>query len=160
MLGIQTFGYKHDVVFPLDLKVADKGKPLDLRLGLDILVCAEQCVPEHFDLALGIPAGAATPDGDAQILAKARAAVPGDARTAGMSIASAQEVSDKGKPALEIKARSDQPFARARHHPRGPARRQPRHAARDLLGRPPRGDLRPAAQRIRCRSAPSSPAAT
>ena len=33
VLGIQTFGYKHGVVFPLDLKLADKGKPLELKLG-------------------------------------------------------------------------------------------------------------------------------
>ena len=111
VLGIQTFGYKHDVVFPLDLAVAQKGKPLDLKLGLDILVCAEQCIPKHFDLTLGIPVGAATPDVDAQILAKARAAVPGDSRTSGLSIVSAEEVSDKGKAALEVKATSDQPFA-------------------------------------------------
>ncbi len=111
VLGIQTFGYKHDVVFPLDLAVAQKGKPLDLKLALDVLVCAEQCIPKHFDLTLGIPAGAATPDVDAQILAKAHAAVPGDSRTSGLSIVSAEEVSDKGKAALEVKATSDQPFA-------------------------------------------------
>ena len=111
VLGIQTFGYKHDVVFPLDLKVAEKGKPLDLKLALDILVCAEQCIPKHLDLTLAIPAGAATPDADAQILAKARAAVPGDSRTSGLAIVSAEEVSDKGKPAFEVKATSNQPFA-------------------------------------------------
>ena len=110
VLGIDTFGYKHDVVFPLDLKAADTGKPLDLKLGLDILVCAEQCVPKHFDLTLNVPAGAATPDADAQILAKARAAVPGDSRASGLAIVSAEEVSDKGKPALEVKATSDLPF--------------------------------------------------
>ncbi|VVB46156.1 putative Thiol:disulfide interchange protein [Beijerinckiaceae bacterium RH AL1] len=110
VLGIDTFGYKHDVVFPLDLKVADKGKPLDLRLSLDMLVCAEQCIPKHFDLALDVPSGAPTPDADAQLLAKARAEVPGDSRTSGLAIAAAEEVSDKGKPALEVKATSDQPF--------------------------------------------------
>ena len=110
VLGIQTFGYKHDVVFPLDIKLANKGKPLDLKLHLDILVCAEQCVPKSFDLALAIPAGAATPDADAQALAKARAAVPADTRAARMSIVSAQEVSDKGQPALEVKAKAEQAF--------------------------------------------------
>ena len=110
VLGIQTFGYKHDVVFPLDLKVADKGKPLDLKLHLDILVCAEQCIPKSFDLALAIPAGPASPSADAQRLARARAAVPGDARTSGLRILGAQEVSDKGKAALEVKAVADQPF--------------------------------------------------
>ena len=112
VLGIQTFGYKHEVVFPVDIKLADKGKPLDAKLGLDILVCAEQCIPKHFDLAMSVPAGPATPDADVQqILAKARAMVPGDARASGMQIFSAEEVSDKGKPALEVKATSETPFA-------------------------------------------------
>lgn len=110
VLGIQTFGYKHEVIFPLDVKVVDKGKPLDLKGHLDILVCAEQCIPKSFDLALAIPAGPAKPDAEAQTIAKWRQTVPGDNRASGMTIVSAQEVSDKGKPALEVKAKSEQPF--------------------------------------------------
>ena len=110
VLGIQTFGYKHDVIFPIDIKAAAVGAPLDLRLHLDILVCAEQCIPKTFDLALAILAGPATPSADAQALAKARASVPSDARASGLGIVSAEEVSDKGKPAFEVKAQADQPF--------------------------------------------------
>ena len=111
VLGIQTFGYKHDVVFPLDIKVAEPGKPLDLRLKLDILVCAQQCIPKSFDLGLSVPAGPATPDAEAQKLAQVRATVPSDSRSTGLSIVSAEEVSDHGQPALEVRARADQPFA-------------------------------------------------
>jgi suppressor for copper-sensitivity B len=111
VLGIQTFGYKHDVVFPLDLKVGDKGRPLDLKLSLDVLVCAEQCIPKHFDLALAVPTGPAAADSDtAQALSQARQGVPGDGRAAGLALVSAEEVSDHGKPALEVKATSEQPF--------------------------------------------------
>ncbi len=111
VLGIQTFGYKHEVVFPIEIKLADKGAPLDLKLHLDILICAEQCIPKSLDLALAVPAGPATPDEDAQVLAKARAAVPGEGRAVGMRIVEAQEVSDHGRPALQVRARADQPFA-------------------------------------------------
>lgn len=110
LLGIQTFGYHGDVVFPLDLAVAEPGGPLDLRLRLDVLVCARLCVPKTFDLALGVPAGPATPDGDALTLAKARAAVPGDARTAGIAVSGIAEVSDAGHPALEVRASALEPF--------------------------------------------------
>ena len=111
LLGIQTFGYKHDVVLPLDLGVETKGRPLDLKLKLDILVCADLCIPQSLDLALTVPAGPASPDPVAsQTLAKARASVPADARTSGLSVVSAAEVSDGGKPALEVTARSDRPF--------------------------------------------------
>ena len=110
VLGIDTFGYKHEVVFPIDVTLADKGAPLDLKLRLDILICAEQCIPKTLDLALIVPSGPATPDGEGQTLAKWRAQVPGDSRASGITIVGASEVSDAGKPALEVKARSDQPF--------------------------------------------------
>ncbi len=111
VLGIQTFGYKHDVVFPLDLKLAEPGKPLDLKLSLDVLICADQCIPKTLALALTVPAGPAATDGDAQILAKARAQVPGDPRTAGIAVTGVQEVSEKGAAALQVVATSEQPFA-------------------------------------------------
>ncbi len=111
VLGIQTFGYKHEVVFPLDLKLADKGQPLDLKLKLDILICADQCIPETLDLALSVPVGAATSDPiDAQLIAKASAAVPSDSRTSGFVIKSVEEVSDKGNAALQVVATSLPPF--------------------------------------------------
>ena len=113
VLGIQTFGYKHDVVFPIDIKPADAGKPLDLKLKLDLLICAAQCIPKSLDLALTVPAGPATPYGaDAQILAKARAAVPTDSRDSGFTIKSAEEVSEKGKAALQVVATSADPFVK------------------------------------------------
>ena len=110
VLGIQTFGYKHDVVFPVDITLVERGKPLDLKLALEILVCAEQCVPEVFDLALMLPLGHPTVDADAQVLAKARAAVPGDTRTSGLRITSVEEVFDHGELALEVRASADRPF--------------------------------------------------
>ncbi len=111
VLGIQTFGYKHDVLFPIDVQLADKGKPLNLKLKLDILICADQCIPKSLDLALAVPAGPATPDPtDAQLIAKARAAVPSDSRDSGFTIKSVEEVSDKGSPALQVMAVSVQPF--------------------------------------------------
>ncbi len=110
LLGIQTFGYKHDVVFPIDATIAQPGRPLDLKLKLDLLVCANLCIPKTFDLALAIPAGPATPDAEAQSIAKARAAVPADARASGLAIESVEDVSDRGKPALQVRARAREPF--------------------------------------------------
>jgi suppressor for copper-sensitivity B len=104
LLGLQTFGYKHHVIFPLDARLAARGQPLDLKLKLDLLVCATLCVPRTLNLALAVPAGAAAPGPEAQIIAKARAAVPASEGLAPLAITSAAEVSDKGTPALEIKA--------------------------------------------------------
>ena len=113
LLGIQTFGYKHDVVFPVDVTLAKPGQPLDLKLKLDILVCANLCIPKTFDLALTVPAGPAAPDAEAQLIARARAMVPADARASGLAIESVEDVSDKGKPALQVRARASEPFEHA-----------------------------------------------
>jgi suppressor for copper-sensitivity B len=110
LLGIQTFGYKHDVIFPVDVKPAKPGDALALKLKLDILVCAKLCIPKTFALALTVPAGPAMPDAEAQTLAKARAAVPGGERTVGLALESVEEVSDKGVPALEVKATAEEAF--------------------------------------------------
>ncbi|MDR3462566.1 MAG: protein-disulfide reductase DsbD family protein [Beijerinckiaceae bacterium] len=104
LLGLQTFGYKHHVIFPLDVHPTAPGQALDLKLKLDLLVCATLCVPHTFNLALNLPAGAAPPGPEAQSIAKARAAVPTSEGLAPLTVTSATDVSDQGGPALEIKA--------------------------------------------------------
>ena len=116
LLGIQTFGYKNDVVFPVDAALASKGKPLDLKLELDILVCANLCIPKSFNLALSVPTGAATPDAEAQTIAKARQAVPGTARASGLEVKSVEEVSDKGAPGAAGKGDGGDAVPGARRH--------------------------------------------
>lgn len=56
--GIENFGYKNRVVFPLDIVPEKRGEGVSLDLKLDILVCEEICVPESHRLTLGIPVGA------------------------------------------------------------------------------------------------------
>jgi DsbC/DsbD-like thiol-disulfide interchange protein len=54
-----TIGYKHDVVFPLDIVPEDAAKPVTLRLKLDYAVCEKICVPADAkaELTLGGPSG-------------------------------------------------------------------------------------------------------
>ena len=40
-----SIGYKHDVVFPLDVVPQDAAKPVVLRLKIDYAVCEKICVP-------------------------------------------------------------------------------------------------------------------
>ncbi len=110
LLNLQTFGYKHDVVFPVSLATAVAGQPLDLKLKLDLLVCADLCIPKQLSLALQIPAGPASADPEAQLLAKAGAAVPTGSLASGLVIASVVAVTDHGAPALEVKASARDPF--------------------------------------------------
>jgi DsbC/DsbD-like thiol-disulfide interchange protein len=52
-----TIGYKHDVVFPLEVVPEDAGKPTTLRVKIDYGVCARICEPADAtgELALGGP---------------------------------------------------------------------------------------------------------
>ena len=56
--GIQTIGYKKEVVFPINAKVRDVTQGLKLRGALSYLVCDEICIPYKTNLALNIPPGA------------------------------------------------------------------------------------------------------
>jgi DsbC/DsbD-like thiol-disulfide interchange protein len=52
-----TIGYKHDLVFPLEIVPEDAGKPATLRLKLDYGVCEKICEPadSKAELTLGGP---------------------------------------------------------------------------------------------------------
>lgn len=61
-----AFGYEHEVIYPLDarLAAAPGASAAPLRLRLDYLVCAETCIPYTADLALELPLGAAADDAE------------------------------------------------------------------------------------------------
>jgi DsbC/DsbD-like thiol-disulfide interchange protein len=40
-----SIGYKHDIVFPLEVIPQDAAKPVELVLGIDYAVCEKLCVP-------------------------------------------------------------------------------------------------------------------
>jgi suppressor for copper-sensitivity B len=86
LFGLETFGYKDEVVYPIAVTPARPGEPVKLRAHLRYLVCAEVCIPYEADLALDIAAGAATPSDQAPLLNRFGAMVPGDGRAAGISL--------------------------------------------------------------------------
>lgn len=68
--------YEGHILLPLSATVADPAAPTRLVVGLDMGVCAEICIPEHFDLTLDLAPGESDADADA-LLADARGALPG-----------------------------------------------------------------------------------
>ncbi len=76
VLGLETLGYKEEVVYPLLLKVDDPTKPLDLHAHLRFLTCADICVPVEADLALTLDPGEAVPSDTAQLINKFKSDVP------------------------------------------------------------------------------------
>ena len=86
-LGIETLGYKGEVVLPLVVKPERPGEPISLRGTVDLLVCSDICVPAAHQVRLDLPAGAAAPDADAgNLIARFTALVPGDGSASGLAV--------------------------------------------------------------------------
>ena len=113
LLKQTTFGYKEHVVFPLRAALTTPGQPLDLKAKLDVLVCADICVPQSLDLVMAIPAGAAVPGEDAQLLNQFQTQVPSLGDLAGLQIISATASGTDNSPTLEITAEAPEPFTDA-----------------------------------------------
>nr|WP_295828636.1 protein-disulfide reductase DsbD domain-containing protein [uncultured Azospirillum sp.] len=86
-LGIETLGYRGEVVLPLEVKPERPGDPISLRGKIDLLVCSDICVPAAHQVRLELPAGAAGPDADAgNLIARFTAQVPGDGSASGLAV--------------------------------------------------------------------------
>ena len=105
--GIENFGYKDEVAFPLRISLQEPGVPTRLAGTVDLLVCSDICVPESFDLALDIPAGTGIDRVSAELIAAAGNRVP-DAGGAGMG--DAQAFLDADGQTLIVQIQSEIPF--------------------------------------------------
>lgn len=56
--GGEVLGYKHAVLFPIEVKPQDPGKPVALKLALEFGICRDICVPATANLEALLP-----PDG-------------------------------------------------------------------------------------------------
>lgn len=79
--GMQTIGYRGDVVLPVEITPQDPSKPIQLQAGVELGVCNDICMPAELSLAGLLPMTGA-PDG---LIAQAMAEVPEDAARAGLS---------------------------------------------------------------------------
>jgi len=71
--GGTSIGYKHDVVFPLDVVPEDAGKPVTLALAIDYGACEKLCVPIDAKAELTITGQSSEHDGK---IAASNARVP------------------------------------------------------------------------------------
>lgn len=74
--GIENFGYHDEVVFPVQIELEQPGQAVELNAQVQLLVCAELCVPQEFDLTLSIPQGTGIDQGSADSIAEFSARVP------------------------------------------------------------------------------------
>ncbi|MCL1095673.1 protein-disulfide reductase DsbD family protein [Shewanella kaireitica] len=77
LLGLQTFGYKHDVVFPMQVKVKDINQPFELKGLLTLSSCTNICVLTDYDINLDVDLKTITADPGAMFAYnKAKVSVP------------------------------------------------------------------------------------
>ncbi|MEM7223108.1 MAG: protein-disulfide reductase DsbD domain-containing protein [Pseudomonadota bacterium] len=111
LFGLETFGYKDEVVLPIALELERPGEPARLEAKLTYLVCEEICVPHDGVLRLDLPAGPGDRSIDAFLIDEARDLVPGDGQAVGLSLEQAVLREAGEDPRLEVTARSTIPFA-------------------------------------------------
>ena len=78
--GIENFGYETRVVFPLQIKLIEPGKAVQLTARLDLLVCSEVCVPETLNLSLSLPEQVGQDAVAGQLISDALSLVPNEAQ--------------------------------------------------------------------------------
>ncbi|MEQ8965084.1 MAG: protein-disulfide reductase DsbD family protein, partial [Azospirillaceae bacterium] len=87
LFGLDTFGYAEEVVFPIAARPAAPGEPMRLAARVDLLICADLCVPATFDLRLALPDGPATGDpAAANLIDRYASRVPQDPAASGLAI--------------------------------------------------------------------------
>jgi DsbC/DsbD-like thiol-disulfide interchange protein len=87
--GIEAFGYRGGVVFPIHVTARDASQPVRLQLTVDYAVCDNICLPEESSAELVLPEGApGQPDATiAAAEAQVPVALPPGAVAANVSIA-------------------------------------------------------------------------
>jgi DsbC/DsbD-like thiol-disulfide interchange protein len=53
--GGEVIGYKHAVLFPIEVTPQDSAKPVDLKLALEFGICREICVPATANFEVSLP---------------------------------------------------------------------------------------------------------
>lgn len=76
IFGLETFGYKQRVIFPIDVPLENPGQPVHLNTVVDYLACSDICVPAKASLSLDLPANTGTLSTHAHNIEKFAAKVP------------------------------------------------------------------------------------
>jgi DsbC/DsbD-like thiol-disulfide interchange protein len=97
-----SIGYKHDIVFPLEVVPQDSAKPVVLALGIDYAVCEKLCVPADGKAELTVSGKGGEQDGK---IARSEALVPRPARLGAdgaLAIRAAKREADGAKPRIVV----------------------------------------------------------
>jgi DsbC/DsbD-like thiol-disulfide interchange protein len=74
--GVQAFGYRYEVVFPIRVTPREKDQPVVLDLSLDYAVCEAICLPVRAHLRLDLPPAPLADEPAARLIAEALTKIP------------------------------------------------------------------------------------
>ena len=106
--GIENFGYKDEVVFPLTVTLENPGAPVDLKAAVTTLICSDICVPVEFSLDLSLTQGTGRDQDSARLINAFLSRVPTTGNTSGMKSDAA--TLDTESEMLTLNFTSDLPF--------------------------------------------------
>ena len=107
VLGLETLGYRDEVVLPIAAAPARPGEAMRLSAKLRYLTCDDICVPYDTVLALAIPPGPETSSLEAEPIARFAARVPTRDGGKGLAVAGADLAGSGGVRTLHVDVRSD-----------------------------------------------------
>jgi suppressor for copper-sensitivity B len=120
ILGLETLGYKKEVVLPIKVKRLDNTKPLRLGGNITYLACKNICIPYDAKISIKLDIGDESPSKFAYLINKFELTVPGDGKQHKISLESAETWSKGNDTWLRIKASSISPFRAPDLFPEGP----------------------------------------
>lgn len=81
--GMQTVGYSHELVLPVEVIPLDASKPVGLKAAVDLGVCSDICVPASFTVTSDLP----RPGAGDETIRRALRQRPATAKEAGVTSA-------------------------------------------------------------------------
>ncbi len=84
--GYDTIGYEDRIVFPIDIRSAERGKPLEIRAALQWVACSQICIPIAEEVSLVVPVGPAAASDDAGLVDSFLRRVPADGLSVGSAV--------------------------------------------------------------------------
>jgi suppressor for copper-sensitivity B len=128
VIGLETLGYKKEVVFPLTVTREDPSRPLRMTGIVRYLTCDDICIPYDAEVALSLPQGpageTARPSPFAHLISRYKSKVPGYGKRQGLTIEAAEtwsQGSGGGKNVfLRVTASAAMPFQAPDLFPEGP----------------------------------------
>ena len=111
VLGLETLGYKKQVLLPVKAEVISAGAALNLKAHVRYLTCNKICIPYEADLALHLPHGLPQSSPYAHLINLSDSKVPGNGDINGLKITTLKTWSRDGNTWLQITANARMKFS-------------------------------------------------